>query len=145
MSSFPQLEEYSIGVGDRFGMQAEAQLRACILLEQDGVKVTPVWNKSNREHIIIGSEPADTRLAADSAVRKLGWKGAYCVDADHVRLETVDRFIAHSDYFTLDVGDAIGAPVPAETIEKFLTRHSELREPISFPGLEKTPRTRPFD
>jgi hypothetical protein len=138
MSSFPQLENYSIGVGDRFGMQAEAQLNACMLLERDGVKVTPVWNKSHREHLIIGSQPASTRLAADAAVRKLGWKGAYCVDADHVRLETVDRFMAHSDYFTLDVGDAIGAPAPTDAVEQFLARHSELRESISLPGTQKT-------
>src|SRR6267154_4233290 len=101
MSSPPQLEKFSIGVGDRFGQQAEAQLRACLLLQQSGVRVTPVWNKSHREHVIIGSDPADTRLAADAAVRALQWTGAYCIDADHVRLDTVDRFLPCSDYFTL--------------------------------------------
>lgn len=30
--------------------------------------VIPVWNKSNREHVIIGSNPEATRHAADAAV-----------------------------------------------------------------------------
>ncbi|MGD1043896.1 MAG: hypothetical protein ABR936_01060 [Bacteroidota bacterium] len=51
------LEKYSIGVGDRFGYQGAAQLRAFQLAEKKGVKVTPVWNKSNHEHSIIGTNP----------------------------------------------------------------------------------------
>jgi len=45
---------------------------------------SPVWNKSNREHTIIGSQPDDVRAEADAAVAALGWSGAYYVDADHV-------------------------------------------------------------
>ena len=37
-----------------------------------------------------------------------GWRKAYHVDADHIRLETVDRFIAPSDFFTIDVAESIG-------------------------------------
>ena len=59
------LPKYSIGVGDRFAHQAKAQLAACILALDAGVEVVPVWNKSNREHMIIGSEPSQTRAAAD--------------------------------------------------------------------------------
>src|SRR5262245_25837218 len=94
------LARYSVGVGDRFAHQAKAQLRACVLAAEHAVEVVPVWNKSNREHTIIGSEPASVRTAADAAVRELGWKKPYHVDADHIRLETVDRFIAASDFFT---------------------------------------------
>ena len=50
------LAKYSIGVGDRFAHQAKAQLRACLLAAEKGVEVIPVWNKSNREHTIIGSD-----------------------------------------------------------------------------------------
>ena len=57
----PQLEKYSIGVGDRFAHQARAQLQACLLADAAGVEVIPVWNKSNREHVIIGSEPCSVR------------------------------------------------------------------------------------
>ena len=72
-----------------------------------GVTVIPVWNKSNREHNVIGSEPAGVRSAADEAVRQLEWNHPYHVDADHIGLETVDRFIDHSDFFTIDVARAI--------------------------------------
>jgi len=51
------LECFSFGVGDRFAHQAKAQLHAFQLLARHGVHVAPVWNKSNREHTFIGSEP----------------------------------------------------------------------------------------
>ena len=52
-----------------------------------GAAVVPVWNKSNREHLIVGSEPASVRAAADAAVRELGWTRPYHVDADHINLD----------------------------------------------------------
>ena len=119
------LGKYSLGVGDRFAHQAEAQLQACVLAQKQGVEVIPVWNKSNREHNIIGSEPASVRAAADSAVRNLGWKRPYHVDADHINFETVDRFLDASDFFTIDVADWIGKPATAAQIEAFATRHPE--------------------
>src|ERR1700712_5002327 len=73
MSEGLNLPRFSIGVGDRFAHQAKAQLAACLLAAEAGVEVVPVWNKSNREHTIIGSEPSQTRIAADEAVRALGW------------------------------------------------------------------------
>ena len=97
-----KLGKYSFGVGDRFNHEGEAQLRALIKANNKGVEVTPVWNKSNREHDIVHSEPEGTRIEADAAVKALGWKGAYCVDADHINLTNVDRFIKHSDFFTLE-------------------------------------------
>jgi hypothetical protein len=93
-----ELQKYTIGVGDRFGRQANAQLEACLLAEKAGIIVSPVWNKSNREHNIIGSEPSETRQAADAAVRALGWKHSYFCDADHIGLTTVDRFLAPCDF-----------------------------------------------
>src|SRR5262245_30945210 len=104
------LSKYSVGVGDRFAHQAKAQLRACIQLAERGIDVAPVWNKSNREHLIVSSEPSSVRAAADTAVRDLGWNKPYHVDADHIRLETVDRFLVPSDFFTIDVADFIGKP-----------------------------------
>ena len=74
MSGELLLSKYSIGVGDRFAHQAKAQLRACMKAAEQGVEVIPVWNKSNREHNIIGSSPAGTRAAADEAVER--WAGA---------------------------------------------------------------------
>ena len=63
-----QLAKYSFGVGDRFAHQASAQLRAFEQIRRDGVEVIPVWNKSNREHSFIGSEPASVLKAAKQAV-----------------------------------------------------------------------------
>ncbi len=106
------LEKFSVGVGDRFAHQAKAQLQACVMAADHGVTVIPVWNKSNREHGIVGSEPASVRAAADEAVRQSGWKQPYHVDADHINLGTVDRFIEASDFYTLDVAASIGSTGP---------------------------------
>jgi len=121
-----KLGKYSIGTGDRFAHQAKAQLQACVKALDNGVEVVPVWNKSNREHLIIGSEPSSVRLTTDAAVRALDWKLPYFCDADHITLQTVDRFLAPCDFYTIDVADFIGKAAPAADIESFVKRHSEL-------------------
>jgi hypothetical protein len=131
------LEKYSLGVGDRFARQAPAQLRACMEAVERGVEVIPVWNKSNREHVIIGSEPAGTRAAADAAVKALGWTRPYHVDADHIGLGTVDRFVPYADFYTIDVADWIGKPAVTEAIAAFTARHTELVGELAIPGVEK--------
>lgn len=131
------LAKYSIGVGDRFGRQAKAQLEACRRALAAGVEVIPVWNKSYREHSIIGSEPGSTRRAADEAVAALGWKLAYYVDADHIHLGTVDGFLQACDFFTIDVAETIGRPAEPERVEAFLGRHPELIGVIAIPGIEQ--------
>jgi hypothetical protein len=136
MAGFLSLEKFSVGVGDRFSRQAKAQLRACQLAAEHGIEVIPVWNKSNREHVTIGSEPATTRAAADAAVQALGWHKSYHVDADHIRLETVDRFVPHADFYTIDVADWIGRPAPQENLRAFMARHSELVGRLVIPAIE---------
>jgi tagaturonate epimerase len=135
------LEKYSLGVGDRFAHQAKAQLAACMMAAEtdgrSGVTVIPVWNKSNREHLIVGSEPASVREAADAAVRELGWNRPYHVDADHINLGTVDRFLDASDFYTLDVAAAIGKPAPAADVDAFLARHPELVGRFCIVGIEE--------
>jgi len=121
-----RLGKFSIGVGDRFAHQAKAQLEACILAAKAGVDVIPVWNKSNREHAIIGSEPSSVRAAAEAAVNELGWKLPWFCDADHINLSTVDRFLPYCDFYTIDVADSIGQPAEASLIEEFVKRHAEL-------------------
>jgi hypothetical protein len=131
------LEKYSLGVGDRFAHQAKAQLAACICAARHGVSIVPVWNKSNREHNIIGSEPGGTRAAVDAAVHELGWKNSYYVDADHIDLNTVDRFLAPCDFFTIDVAYAIGRPPEDGAVAAFLDRHPELTGQIEVAGIAK--------
>lgn len=131
------LPRFSIGVGDRFAHQAKAQLAACIKAAEEGVEVVPVWNKSNREHTIIGSEPNQTRRAADRAVRELGWTRPYFLDADHVGLKTVERFLTPCDFFTLDVAESIGRPVKGEEVDVFVASHGELAGEVHIPGIDE--------
>ena len=130
------LGTYSIGVGDRFAHQAKAQLEACILAQKAGLEVIPVWNKSNREHTIIGSEPSATRAAADAAAKALGWTRPYFCDADHINLSTVDRFLAPCDFFTIDVADYIGKAADPGSIDAFVSRHPELVGVTNLEGVE---------
>ena len=117
-----ELPKFSIGVGDRFAHQAKAQLAACMKAADAGVEVVPVWNKSNREHTIIGTEPVQTRAAADAAVKEMGWSKPYFLDADHINLKTVQRFLDPCDFFTLDVADMIGQPAKPEDVAALLRR-----------------------
>ena len=137
MSNYLSLDKYSFGMGDRFGHQGKAQLRACIIATGLGADVVPVWNKSNREHTFIGTEPSSLRAEADAAVKALGWNKPYHVDADHIRLDTVDRFIAPSDFFTIDVADTIGKPAVAADVKAFVDRHPELIGKLSIPQISQ--------
>ena len=137
-NSFLTLDKFSIGIGDRFAHQAKAQLQACIEAANAGVDVIPVWNKSNREHLIIGSEPSSTRSAADKAVKELGWTKQYFCDADHINLTTVERFIASCDFYTIDVADFIGKQAEQSAIDAFVARHHDLVGNITLPQIEGT-------
>jgi hypothetical protein len=129
------LPKYSVGVGDRFAHQAKAQLQACILAAEAGMEVVPVWNKSNREHTIIGSEPSSTRAAADAAVKALHWTKPYFCDADHIGMATVDRFLPACDFYTIDVADFIGKPADTTSVDAFIGRHSEWQKPVIIDGI----------
>jgi tagaturonate epimerase len=133
-----KLAKYSLGTGDRFAHQANAQLQACQQALRHGVEVIPVWNKSNREHAIIGSEPCSARQSADAAVKRLDWKLPYFCDADHITLQTVDRFFGSCDFFTIDVADFIGQPTSTAEVDSFLKRHAELLGHIRLEGADET-------
>jgi len=132
-----KLAKYSFGVGDRFAHQAKAQLRACQLAAEAGADVVPVWNKSHREHTTIGSQPPSVRAAAEAAIREMGWNRPWHVDADHIRLETVDGFLDSSDFYTIDVADSIGRPADPGDVTAFADRHSELVGRLQIPGIEE--------
>ncbi|MGA2789029.1 MAG: tagaturonate epimerase family protein [Verrucomicrobiota bacterium] len=140
MNKYLPLGKFSFGMGDRFAHQGKAQLNACVLATKLGAEFIPVWNKSNREHTFIGTEPSSLRAEADAAVKALGWKKPYHVDADHIRLETVDRFIAPSDFFTIDVADSIAKPAATADVKAFVDRHPELTGQVSIPHID-----RPFE
>jgi hypothetical protein len=129
-----KIEKYSFGMGDRFYHQGRAQLRAVQKAKESGIDIAPVWNKSDREHVIVGTEPQSLRDEADAAVAALGWGGNYYVDADHINLKTVDRFLHCSDFFTLDVGDDIGERAFDADIAAFVERHNRFTGTLEIPG-----------
>jgi len=133
-----KLGKYSIGIGDRFGLQGEAQLDALCKAIELGIDVTPVWNKSFREHKICGSNFEEPRTKADAAVSALDWRGSYFVDADHITLETVSGFIPYCDFFTIDVASKIGACAREQEIQSFAKASAELFRDLMLPGLSET-------
>ena len=132
-----KMGKYSFGIGDRFGHQGQAQLQAIMKAHDQGIEIVPVWNKSNREHLIVKTTPSHTRHEADDAVQALKWKFPYFVDADHINLTNVDRYIDHCDFFTIDVADYIGKSAVDEDIENYLEANRKYLGNLVIPGLEE--------
>ena len=132
-----KLGKYSIGVGDRFSHQGKAQLRAIMKAYETGLDISPVWNKSNREHMYVGSQPIDTRKEADDAVKALNFEGKYFVDADHINLKTVGPCVEVSDFFTLDVASFIGKESKQEDIDAFIASCDKYIGKLQIPGIEE--------
>lgn len=135
-----KLGKYSFGIGDRFAHQGVAQLRALLKAQAGGIEVTPVWNKSNREHGYVHTHPRDTRSEADHAVATLGYKGTYCVDADHINLGNVENFIHSSDFFTIDVAGKIGIAPSRQDIDAFIASCKSYTGSLAIPKI-----AHPFD
>jgi hypothetical protein len=133
-----KIEPYTFGMGDRFGHQGEAQLRAVLEAQSSGIPVFPTWNKSHREHSIIGTEPHSLRLEADQAVEALGWQHPFYVDADHIKLDTVEGFLAGSNFFTLDVADYVGEAPAADAVESWLDSLVPYFGELNIDGLEES-------
>ena len=135
------LGKYSFGIGDRFSHEGKAQLAALIEgARKYPFEFVPVWNKSNREHQIIGTEPMDTRREANEAVKAMGYSKPYFVDADHINMNNVDRFIDASDFFTIDVADYIGKPADANSVARFIENNLKYAGSLRIPGIQD-----PFD
>lgn len=130
-----KIGKYSFGIGDRFAQQGVAQLSAIKKAKDLGIDITPVWNKSFREHSIIGTSPVDTRNEADAAVKALGWTDQYVVDADHINLKTVESYVDTSDFFTLDVADYIGTKADDAAISAFIENNKKYLGQLSIPGI----------
>ena len=131
------LEKYSLGHGDRFGHQGKAQLGAVLAARATGISVVPVWNKSHREHSIIGTTPDNVRSEADAAVKALNADCSYYVDADHINLGNVDGFIAGSNFFTLDVAESIGTPCDAADIDAFVSKMAPYMGELKIEGIDQ--------
>jgi tagaturonate epimerase len=130
-----ELEKYSFGIGDRFGFECAAQLRALQKAAADGVRIVPVWNKSNREHAIAGTVPEDARRAADEGIQACGWTDSYYVDADHIGMATVDAYLQSHNFFTIDVADYIGKRARAEAAASFIATMAPYQGELVIPGM----------
>lgn len=130
-----RLNKYSFGIGDRFAQQGQSQLRAFKESLTDNLIITPVWNKSYREHKTVHSVPKSVREEADEAVKMAGWPYDYLVDADHINLSNVDEFLEFSDFFTIDVADFINSRVNEEEIEQFIKINSKFIGQIQIPSI----------
>ena len=135
-STMKILPRFTFGMGDRFGHEGEAQLSAVKDATARGIQIFPVWNKSNREHTIVGTKPPSLRAEADAAVKALGWTGDYFVDADHINLHTVDGFLECSNFFTLDVADYVGQASTAASDTIFIAKYSSLIGTHRLPKLD---------
>ena len=131
-----KLGKYSLGIGDRFSHQGIAQLRGIVKANQAGLNISPVWNKSNREHMYVHSHPADVRKEADAAVAALGFSGKYFVDADHINMGTVAPFVETADFFTLDVASFIGKESPEAEVKAFVDSCSKYVGKLQIPGID---------
>lgn len=132
-----KIDKYTFGMGDRFAHQGRAQLQAILNANAAGLPLSPVWNKSNREHNIVKTHPDDLRAEADEAVAALGWSGNFYVDADHIGLATVDRFLAASNFYTLDVADFVAKPAEATAIDEFVAAMAKYTGELSIPGIAR--------
>ena len=133
-----RIEKFSMGTGDRFGRQGRAQLAAVQKAQARGLDIVPVWNKSHREHTIIGTAPMDVRREADAAVQANNWQGNYYVDADHIGLKNVDLFLEASDFFTIDVADFIGQMPDEGDVRDFVEKQNKYVGALSIPGIAES-------
>jgi hypothetical protein len=130
------MKTYSLGVGDRFGHEGEAQLSAILRAkEEHGIEITPVWNKSYREHKITGTTPREVRKEAENAITSLNWNGSYYVDADHINLRNVEPFIPYSNFFTIDVAEYINHSTEEVEIKEFFDNFESYFGKVSVPGI----------
>jgi len=77
------------------------------------------------------------REAADAAVLAMRWRLPYFVDADHIGLQTVDRFMPACDFYTIDVADFIGKPAPQAEIDSFVKAHADLCGQLTLKGVDQ--------
>ncbi|MEL7121289.1 MAG: tagaturonate epimerase family protein [Bacteroidota bacterium] len=129
------IKKYSFGIGDRFAHQGKYQLQAFVEAQQLGLDISPVWNKSYREHKTVHSLHRSVRVEADQAVQALDWKEPYFVDADHITINTVDPFIPYSDFFTIDIAEQINSPLSLQEKSEFLKKYQEYIGLLKVPGL----------
>ena len=130
------LEKYSLGIGDRFGMEGVAQLRALQAGKGTG-RDSSCRSGTNRT----ASTPSSGRNRrircgpSTAAVAAASWTDPFYLDADHIGLTTLDDFVGACNFFTIDVADMIGqASAPADAA-RFITAMSGFKGTLRIPGM----------
>lgn len=129
------LHPLSFGIGDRFAHQGINQLKAFQELSKGGIHVVPVWNKSNREHTTVGSQPQSVMEEASNATQALAWNQPWHVDADHITFDSVDDYLDYADFFTIDVTAQIISPLSPEEKQDFLDHFGHLSGEVFITGM----------
>ena len=107
-------------------------------LAEAGVEVVPVWNKSNREHSFIGSEPASVLAAAQEAVAGARLEGRLACrcrphpPGDRGSLSSRTPISSPSMWPT----PSASPPRPAD-VAAFVERHPELIGTVAIPGIDR--------
>ena len=60
------------------------------------------------------------------------------MDADHIGLGNVDKFIESSDFFTLDVADFISKTTDKTDVDSFVQKHRKYIGSLAIDGIEET-------
>jgi len=132
------MQPYSFGIGDRFAQQGPFLLKAFKEAERQGILITPVFNKSHREHETVGSRPKSVLEEAEQAIQLLDWTYKYGIDADHIGLDTIHQYLDYANFFTIDVAKYIGKKAPDEQIKAFVSKsQKKLTSPLSIPGINE--------
>ncbi|SFC46169.1 tagaturonate epimerase [Zunongwangia mangrovi] len=131
-----ELGRFSFGTGDRFGKEGKAQLNAILKIQEDGIPVTPVWNKSNREHETVNTKPKSVLEEAKNAIKALNFTQDYFIDADHIDRDTVDPFLENSNFFTIDVAKFIGEQSISEDIVGFKKFFQQYLSSFNIEGID---------
>jgi hypothetical protein len=132
------LGKYSMGIGDKFGKQSRAQLLAFEMASFAGVEITPVWNKSAREHQITGTTPLMTREAAEKAVSTIKWDKPYFLNAEGFSSANIHNFIDDCNFFTIDASLFASNTITEKELNDFISNFAQFLDQIKVPGQKES-------
>ena len=132
------LNKYSFGFGDRFSLHSNAFFNALKQAHDNGIQITPIWNKSIREYSILGDKPAQIKSKVDVLMKQHDWCKKYIIDADHINNENLDEFIDYCDYFTIDVSVYIRKLAHYDEMDSFIKYNQKYIGRMNVPGMSET-------
>lgn len=135
------LGKYSIGFNNSITHPEIAQLAAIQLATNNGIQITPVWNKTYTEHLQTKSTAAEFQNYIEESRKQANWKADYFIDSENITNENIEFFLPHCNYFTFSISDFISNKPTDDKINKLHKLANtffgtividELSKPISF-------------